>query len=142
MGNDMDLLKDMGMGSVIKEGILYEESTDPFKCFSQKSIDRLVESNLIEEYRIGSCGECKEDITTERFEEVKLYDTYFGLKYEKTKNMKMLMQMTSLENILDFKFKCTNCKHEIMIERKEDANKFFNKTVYKKDIGVLKERTA
>lgn len=98
--------------------------------FSEEEIKYLIENLFIEKQFALVCGCCKNDLITVSEKEIELYNYYFDLCTAEDKTMNNLMAQTSIEQILDFKIKCYDCKNEIFIKNKKDVKYLLKKEVY------------
>lgn len=98
--------------------------------FSEEEIEYLIKHSFIEKQFVLICECCKNNLITVNEKEIELYDYYFDLCSKEEKSLNNLMTQTSIEQILDFKIKCHNCKNEIFIKMKEDVKCLLKKEVY------------
>lgn len=99
--------------------------------FTKNTLTELTYKNIIEPYKKICCKDCGEHISDVSEKKIELYEFYFKLLNKENKTMQDIMQITSVEQILDLKFKCNTCKEIYSIKHTKDILNLLNKNVYK-----------
>lgn len=135
MSKDFNLKESIEiLESIIVDNICLDVSNKYIELdniFTINTLTELTYKNIIEPYKKICCKDCGEHISEVSKKEIELYEFYFKLLYKENKTMQDIMQITSVEQILDLKFKCNVCKEIYSINNTIDVINLLNKEVYK-----------